>query len=113
MIWAELEAIADRRLAERRIAQEQHIRKLHERLVSDGYHAQVLDQPREGWQVRVQYPPSTSVWVTVRCVITEGRATFEWCRWLPWTCSANDIDTAVAFLRDLLGAPSPRPAVAG
>jgi hypothetical protein len=105
MIWAELEAIADRRLAERRSIQEQYVRKLYERVITDGYRAEVLDQARDGWHVRVQYPPSSDVWVTVRCVVADGHARFEWCRWLPWTCAADDIDTAATFLRDLLGAP--------
>jgi hypothetical protein len=104
MTWAELEAAAERRLAEKRVVQERHIRTLCDRLTADGYEAEVLEHQADGWQVRVRYPQSADVWISVRCQVADGRAQFEWCRWLPSISAAHDIDRAATYLNTLLGA---------
>ena len=107
MTWAELEAIAERRLVEKRLAQEPYVRKLRDRLASDGFDAEAIEDAADGWLVRVRYPDSADVWITVRCVVADGRAHFEWCRHLPRICAADDVDTAATYLHALLGAGVP------
>ena len=107
MTRAELEAIAERRLLERRLAQEPYVRKLRDRLAADGFDAEAIEDAADGWLVRVRYPASADVWITVRCVVADGRAHFEWSRHLPRICAADDVDAAATYLHALLGAGVP------
>jgi hypothetical protein len=107
MTWAELEAIAERRRAEKRLAQEPYVRKLCDRLIADGFDAEAVEDAAEGWVVRVRYPASVDVWITVRCVVAGGQAQFEWCRHLPSICAADDVDTAASYLHTLLNVGVP------
>ncbi len=93
------------KVAEQRDISKRYAEKLCERLVGEGYDAELVEDVARGWGVQTLYPRQSLTWMTLWCVAYDGHARWEWVRSLTWGCDADDLDAAASYLRRWLGDP--------
>ncbi|GAA5021792.1 hypothetical protein [Actinopolymorpha pittospori] len=101
MTWEDALAKVEERQAERRNTSETYAVKLHG-ILAEHYRVEVLEA-RRGWAVRVDDPHDASLSITLRCVVGERRAYWEWIALLPPVADADDFDSVLTFVRHWLG----------
>jgi hypothetical protein len=96
-------AAAERWLTKRRATGHHHATALEQRLVREGYRVESFEEAGRGWAVKVYDPRDARLWMTLWCVIADGRAAWEWVSTLP-RLPADDLDGVLSFIQRWIGA---------